>query len=340
MENVVIVGAGIAGLTLARRLASQGVSARIIEARNHAGGRAESLMVGDAHFELGATWVWDSETQILQLIKELGLEVFLSHRGGDDLYESAQGVLRVQLPGSSVPEYRIKGGPGAIIRALESSLKVDLNTSLRGITYDSESAVLELEQETLRAKHVVMALPPALLGTSIAIQGAPDDQIQALAHVPVWMADMAKVVAVFDEPFWLEDGLSGRVFSHMGPMVEIHDMSGQDRTKHPALFGFVPRSRAEGDWHSAVQDQLVRLFGPKAASPRSLTIKTWWTEPRTTPAAQNAAPQLFGHPFLRQPFLGGRMHLGSTETAAYNTGHLDGAVGRANELARWIVAQL
>jgi len=196
MEDIVIIGAGVAGLTLAHRLKSRGIDARVLEARGQVGGRVQSLQDNGSHYELGATWVWESERDILGLVKELGITVFQSHRGGEDLYESLQGVIRVQLPGSPVPEYRIDGGPSAIARALAESLQVELRKAVRSIVYDTDSVVLEFDDETLRAKKVVVALPPALLGTSITIEGPPGDQIRALAHVPVWMGDMAKDDAV------------------------------------------------------------------------------------------------------------------------------------------------
>ena len=82
-------------------------------------------------------------------------------------------------------------------------------------------------------------------------------------------------------------------------------------------------------------------FGSKAASPLEVRVQTWWTEPETA-SPDTAAPHeaLFGHEILRKPLMGGRLHMASTETASVNTGHIDGAVHRAQEVADLIVRAL
>ena len=53
--------------------------------------------------------------------------------------------------------------------------------------------------------------------------------------------------------------------------------------------------------------------------------------------AHEASQPLMGHPLLRRPLAGGKLHLASTETAAASAGHIEGAVHRARELARILV---
>ena len=53
------------------------------------------------------------------------------------------------------------------------------------------------------------------------------------------MGGITKVVARYADAFWRRSGLSGSAISHVGPMREVHDMSGVDGVPG-ALFGFVP----------------------------------------------------------------------------------------------------
>jgi monoamine oxidase len=76
--NVIVVGAGIAGLAAARRLAEAGCSVILLEARERVGGRL--LTARSPHhalpIELGAEFVHGRPPELLELIREAGLTVF------------------------------------------------------------------------------------------------------------------------------------------------------------------------------------------------------------------------------------------------------------------------
>ncbi len=86
-DDVIIVGAGIAGLTAAWRLRQAGVRARVIEANNRVGGRMFSLrgFFPDAQVvELGSELIDSDHTRIRALASEMGL-VLDDLKGGDPL---------------------------------------------------------------------------------------------------------------------------------------------------------------------------------------------------------------------------------------------------------------
>lgn len=57
-HKVIIIGAGIAGLSAANALLSNGINDfKILEARNRIGGRIISIEVGSQRIELGANWI-------------------------------------------------------------------------------------------------------------------------------------------------------------------------------------------------------------------------------------------------------------------------------------------
>ncbi|XP_076426791.1 spermine oxidase isoform X1 [Peromyscus maniculatus bairdii] len=59
--RVVVIGAGLAGLAAARALLQQGFTdVTVLEASRHIGGRVQSVRLGRATFELGATWIHGS----------------------------------------------------------------------------------------------------------------------------------------------------------------------------------------------------------------------------------------------------------------------------------------
>jgi monoamine oxidase len=345
--DVIVIGAGVSGLLAARRLAAGGREVIALEARGRTGGRTHSVLAADGaegRVDLGASWVWDTEEHIHRLLDELGIETFDHHREGIDLYEQASGLQRGRLPRSAVAERRVSGGAQAITDALAAGgLDIHTNEPARAIEPIDGGLRVITDSRTLTARHVVAALPPAVLASRITL---PTDQLDeqqhaVMKHVAVWMADVAKVVAVYDRPFWrLDHGLSGRAASLLGPMSEVHDLSGPGGSSPAALFGFVHRQQARPQWRDAVREQLVRLFGPEAGAPGALHIAAWWESPETAPApGSGQAQQLLGHPLLRAPALGGRLHLCSTETSATSPGHIDGAVERAEAVAHTILEE-
>jgi len=71
--DVVVVGAGLAGLSAARALTSAGVSTAVVEARDRVGGRTLSRAVGKAVFDLGGQYVGAGHERIRSLAREFGL---------------------------------------------------------------------------------------------------------------------------------------------------------------------------------------------------------------------------------------------------------------------------
>mgnify|MGYP000423241632 CR=1 FL=1 len=75
--KIVIVGAGLAGLTTGYRLSEMGHDVEVYEARNRLGGRVFTVMLGDEPAELGGQSLLDggNSSNILALIKELDLKL-------------------------------------------------------------------------------------------------------------------------------------------------------------------------------------------------------------------------------------------------------------------------
>jgi len=75
--DVIVVGAGLAGLAAARRLDAAGANVLVLEARDRVGGRTEGMLLADGTpLELGGQWIGQGHTRMTALVEELGLSTF------------------------------------------------------------------------------------------------------------------------------------------------------------------------------------------------------------------------------------------------------------------------
>ena len=101
-RDVVIVGAGPAGLTAARELKKAGLSVAVLEARDRVGGRTWTDTIDGAMLEIGGQWVSPDQTALLELLDELGLKTYSRYRDGQSVYIGADGK-RTLYTGDTFP---------------------------------------------------------------------------------------------------------------------------------------------------------------------------------------------------------------------------------------------
>ena len=92
--DVVVVGAGFAGLAAARALDAAGAELPVLEARDRVGGRTLNAEIGDGKVvELGGQWIGPTQERIAALASAVGVETFPTHTEGDNCFAS-DGRLR------------------------------------------------------------------------------------------------------------------------------------------------------------------------------------------------------------------------------------------------------
>jgi len=344
--DVIVVGAGAAGLMAAHSLVSRGVTVTVVEATDRVGGRLLSVPAGDGHLDLGATWFWPNEPRIQVLLQDLGLATHDQYLEGDAVFQDPRGVQRLRGNPVDVASGRFTSGAQSLAASLAATLPegtIRLGTQVTRIAAGHGDVMTETSAGTLRAKQLILAVPPALAAATIDIPDLDPLTADIARATPVWMGAVTKVVAHYAEPFWRDRGLAGAAMSHVGPMREVHDMSGPGGSP-AALFGFVPPTApgrpalAEAE----VVRQLAALYGPEAERPIRLFIKEWRTERFTSPPGVEAlqAYDLFGHPCYQVPALGGLLHWASTETSPGWPGHIEGALLGGDRAAAAVVTSL
>lgn len=87
--DVIVVGAGLAGLNAARKLVAHGLTVRVLEARNEVGGRTKTVQINGHAFDVGGQWTGPGQPRMSTLIDELGLETTPTHSQGKRVLDLA-----------------------------------------------------------------------------------------------------------------------------------------------------------------------------------------------------------------------------------------------------------
>jgi monoamine oxidase len=299
---------------------------------------------GRAMVRLMVTSVFGAEACDLSLLYLL----FYLHSAG--LQDRALGVA------DGAQERRFVGGSQEVAIRLAAHLGevVRLNNPVRVIVHDADGVIVEADQDTARGRRAVIAIPPALAGRIVYDPPLPGRRDQLTQKMP--MGSVIKCMAVYDEPFWRADGLSGQVASDTGPVRITFDntpSTGSPSARVPrqvggVLLGFI-EARDAREWGArpaaerrrAVVDCFARYFGPRARSPLEYLERDWSAEEWSRGCyGAHMAPGVLTQfaPALTEPV--GRLHWAGTETASVWAGYIDGAVRSGERVAREVLAAL
>jgi monoamine oxidase len=196
-----------------------------------------------------------------------------------------------------------------------------------------------------RGKQVIVAMAPALAGRIQYDPGLPALRDQLTQRVP--NGSIIKCEAVYDKPFWRDDGLSGQVVSDASPVRVTWDNSPPDG-KPGVLLGFIAGTAAReygrksaSERRTAVLNNFVTYFGSRAAKPLAYHEKVWSDDPWTRGCYTGFMPTGVMYDYgraLREPF--GRIHWAGTETSTIWAGYMDGAVRSGQRAAKEALAAL
>jgi predicted NAD/FAD-dependent oxidoreductase len=184
--SVAVVGAGIAGIACARRLAESGVAARVFEAQRAPGGRLATRRFAAASFDHGAQYLTAADPAFRRLLEDAGsagaaarwTPRWPGRRGTDDLW--------VGLPAMN-----------ALARHLADGLDLEYGARIVRIERGRRGWTLLDERGAAHADFAAVAIAlPAPAAAALAGARTPlSARVRAVPMAPCWAALVA-----FDSP--------------------------------------------------------------------------------------------------------------------------------------------
>ncbi len=248
-------------------------------------------------------------------------------------------------------QWRFVGGSQLIALKIARELgsRVVLSSPVRRIEQNGRGVTVYSDRGTVKAKRVIVAVPPTLAGRIDYAPLLPFQRDQLTQRFG--QGTLTKVAAIYDRPFWRDKGLTGTAISTSGPVTATFDDSPPEASSKRGpgiIFGFVGGDNARhyatlspAAKRAAVLKQYAAFFGAEAHKAKGFFDTPWsgeeWT--RGCPVGIPSTGTLLAYgPWLRKPV--GRIHWAGTETSAYWNGYMDGAVRSGERAAAEVLSGL
>jgi monoamine oxidase len=281
---------------------------------------------------LAGRTVWGTGPEELSM---LHVAFYVAAAGGFDKLIDTEGGAQ---------QDRLDGGAQLLPLGLADSLgeRVRLGAPVRRIEQGEGRVRISADGLEMEAERAVVAVPPAI-AARIELDPLPPGRPELAERLRP--GALTKCMALYEAPFWREDGYSGESVTDSGPVTLTFDSSPRDGSAG-VLLGFVGGPEARGlaalppaERRAPVLACFERLYGPRAAKPLEYAEQTWaeeeWSGGGPTsnfgPGGWTACGDT-----LREP--AGRVHWAGTETATVWSGYMEGALQAGERVAAEILA--
>lgn len=258
--------------------------------------------------------------------------------------KSGQNVDVLMNVKDGAQEERLVGG--AMLPALRLAEtfkdKIQLNAPVEAIIQDSDKVIVKGKTFEYSSNRAIVALPPALAARIKYEPLMPANRDQLTQRIP--MGTVCKAFAVYDKPFWREQGLNGLSATNAGHTTVTFDNSPKDGSKG-IMMGFVLANQAREfitlspeARKASILNSFATFYGEKARNPKFYLDHCWAEEEFTRGCYAGVMPTgawtSLGKA-LREPV--GRIHWAGTETSDIWNGYIDGAIRSGERVAEEVL---
>lgn len=243
---------------------------------------------------------------------------------------------------------RIKGGAQLPAEHMAKAFqdRIHFNAPVRQIQQDNAGVSIHYDGGTIRAKKVIVAIPPTLAAQIDYRPGLPPTRVQLMQRMP--MGTVIKCYAIYERPWWRDLGYSGQVVADPNlPFQTTFDNSPADGSKG-VLLAFCLANRARPLLNLSMEERgrlviegLVKCFGPKAAQVEQYLDQSWaaeqWSGGCYVGLRSPGAWVGYGNALV-EPC--GHIHWAGTETAREWNGYIEGAIRSGEDAARGVLGEL
>ena len=243
--------------------------------------------------------------------------------------------------------FRLEGTSGRVVERLAKGLgkRLLVRQPVRRITQAKGGVRVDTDKLSVRARRVIVAVPPALAGRIEYLPILPFRRDQLTQRIG--QGTLTKVSLEYDKPFWREKGFNGTGLSTDGLVSATFDNTPKDGAPG-LLMAFVGGDKAreyealsKAERRSRILGELAQFWGPEAEKPEAFFDTRWpaqrWN--RGGPVGIHGAGSLVANgSTLRAPV--GRIHWASTETSTYWNGYMDGAVRSGRRAASEVLDRI
>jgi monoamine oxidase len=288
------------------------------------------------YFRVATEAVFSAESSNLSALHAM----FYAHSGTD-----LEGLLSTDR---GAQQDRVVGGSIRISEIMAAGLgdRVRLDSPVRRIEYgDTGVSVITRTGEVFEAERAIVTLPPTLAGRLEYSPALPSPRDQLTQRLPA--GSVIKLYAVYDEPFWRQEGLTGQAASDEGPIKVTFDNSPPSGSPG-ILMGFMEASDGRSAARLTVEERraaaiscFVRYFGPGAGRPIEYIERDWMAEEFSRGCyGAHFTPGVWSDfgPALTEPV--GRIHWAGAECSPVWNGYMEGAVRSGEQTAEDVLAAL